>query len=166
MYIKIELIRVERHHVIMILSQLVQAMAWHCQLFQVMACCLTASSIVLASHPCTCVLQRQLSQLHTLKLPEFFHFHGDFHQKWHFAHPKISFAHPELPFLAKSMASSHHPKQCDLSSIKRSLSSYFKVISDGYFWWPSPFCVWECSYFLSNDNNFSLGLVHWGESLQ
>ena len=59
--------------------------------------------IVLASHPCTCVLQRQLSQLHTLKLPKFFHFHGDFHQNWYFAHPKISFAHPELPFLAKSM---------------------------------------------------------------
>ena len=63
----------------------------------------TCVHIVLASHPCTCVLHRQLSQLHTLKLPEFFHFHGDFHQKWHFAHPKISFAHPELPFLAKSM---------------------------------------------------------------
>ena len=59
--------------------------------------------IVLASHPCTCVLQRQLSQLHTLKLPKFSHFHGDFHQNWYFAHPKISFAHPELPFLAKSM---------------------------------------------------------------
>ena len=63
-----------------------------------------AWSIVLASHLCTCVLHRQESQLHTLKLPKFFHFHGDFHQKWHFAHPKISFAHPELPFLAKSMA--------------------------------------------------------------
>ena len=63
----------------------------------------TMDSIVLASHPCTCVLQRQLSQLHTLKLPKFFHFHGDFHQNWYFAHPKISFAHPELPFLAKSM---------------------------------------------------------------
>ena len=60
-------------------------------------------NIVLASHPCTCALHRQGSQLHTLKLPKFFHFHGDFHQKWHFAHPKISFAHPELPFLAKSM---------------------------------------------------------------
>ena len=60
-------------------------------------------AIVLASHPCTCVLQRQLSQLYTLKLPKFFHFHGDFHQNWYFAHPKISFAHPELPFLAKSM---------------------------------------------------------------
>ena len=59
--------------------------------------------IVLASHPCTCVLHRQGSQLHTLKLPKFFHFHGDFHQKWHFAHPKTSFAHPELPFLTKSM---------------------------------------------------------------
>ena len=41
--------------------------------------------------------------LHTLKSPLFFHFHGDFHRKWLFAHPKISFAHPELPFLAKSM---------------------------------------------------------------
>ena len=59
--------------------------------------------IVLASHPCTCVLHRQGSQLHTLKLPKFFNFHGDFHQKWHFAYPKISFAHPALPFLAKSM---------------------------------------------------------------
>ena len=39
----------------------------------------------------------------TLKLPKFFHIHGDFLQKWHFAHPKISFARPELPFLAKSM---------------------------------------------------------------
>ena len=60
-------------------------------------------NIVLASHPCTCVLHRQVTQLHTLKLPKFFHFHGDFHQNWYFAHPKISFAHPELPFLAKSM---------------------------------------------------------------
>ena len=59
--------------------------------------------IVLASHPCTSVLHRQLSQLHTLKLPIFFHFRGDFHQNWHFAHPKISLAHPELPILAKSM---------------------------------------------------------------
>ena len=60
-------------------------------------------NIVLASHLCTCVLHRQLCYLHTLKLPQFFHFHGDFHQKWHFAHPEVSFAHPELPFLAKSM---------------------------------------------------------------
>ena len=65
---------------------------------------MTSVLIVLTSHPCTCVLHRQGSQLHTLKLPKFFHFHGDFHQKWHFAHPKISFAHPELPFLAKSMS--------------------------------------------------------------
>ena len=43
--------------------------------------------IVLANHPCTCVLHRQLSQLHTLKLPQFFHFHGDFHQNWHFCTP-------------------------------------------------------------------------------
>ena len=57
----------------------------------------SAAGIVLASHLCTCVLHRQLSQLHTLKLPKFFDFHRDFHQKWHFAHP-------ELPFLAKSMA--------------------------------------------------------------
>ena len=41
--------------------------------------------------------------MRTLKSPQFFHFHGDFHQKWHFAHPKISFAHPELLFLAKPM---------------------------------------------------------------
>ena len=59
--------------------------------------------IALASHLCTCVLHRQLCYLHTLKLPKFFNFHGDFHQKWHFAHPEFSFAHPELPFLAKSM---------------------------------------------------------------
>ena len=59
--------------------------------------------IALASHLCTCVLHRQLCYLHTLKLPKFFNFHGDFHQKWHFAHPEVSFAHPELPFLAKSM---------------------------------------------------------------
>ena len=59
--------------------------------------------IALASHMCTCVLHRQLCYLHTLKLPKFFNFHGDFHQKWHFAHPEFSFAHPELPFLAKSM---------------------------------------------------------------
>ena len=56
----------------------------------------TLACIVLASHLCTRVL-------HTLKSPKFFHFHGDFHQKCHFAHPKISFAHPELPFLAMSM---------------------------------------------------------------
>ena len=60
-------------------------------------------TIVLASHLCTCVLLRHLCYLHTLKLPQFFHFHGDFHQKWHFAHPEVSLAHPELPFLAKSM---------------------------------------------------------------
>ena len=36
-------------------------------------------------------------------LPQFFHFHENFLQKYLFAHPKISFAHPELPFLAKSM---------------------------------------------------------------
>ena len=60
-------------------------------------------TIALASHLCTCVLHRQLCYLHTLKLPKFFNFHGDFHQKWHFAHPEFSFAHPELPFLAKSM---------------------------------------------------------------
>ena len=60
-------------------------------------------SIALASHLCTCVLHRQLCYLHTLKLPKIFNFHGDFHQKWHFAHPEFSFAHPELPFLAKSM---------------------------------------------------------------
>ena len=59
--------------------------------------------IALASHLCTCVLHRQLCYLHTLKLPKFFNFQGDFHQKWHFAHPEFSFAHPELPFLAKSM---------------------------------------------------------------
>ena len=59
--------------------------------------------IVLASHLCTCVLHRQLCYLHTLKLPQFFHFHWDFHQKWHFAHPEVSFVHPELSFLAKSM---------------------------------------------------------------
>ena len=90
--------------------------------YKIMVVCTTAEkifvmswpSIVLASHPCTCVLHRQLSQLHTLKWPEFFHFHGDFHQKWHFAHPKISFAHPELPFLAKSMWPSHYLNQCRL----------------------------------------------------
>ena len=59
--------------------------------------------IVLASHLCTCVLHRQLCYLHILKLPQFFHFRGDFHQKWHFAHPEVSLAHLELPFLAKSM---------------------------------------------------------------
>ena len=59
--------------------------------------------IVLASHLCTCVLHRQWCNLHTLKLPQFFYFHGDFHQKRHFAHPEVSLAHPELPFLAKSM---------------------------------------------------------------
>ena len=69
--------------------------------------------IVLASHLCTCVLHRQLSQLHTLRLPKFFDFHRDFHQKWHFAHPKISFAHPELPFLAKSMV--NHPLVMSIS---------------------------------------------------
>ena len=58
---------------------------------------ITSTRIDLYSH------QILLSQLHTLRLPEFFHFHGDFHQKWHFAHLKISFAHPELPFLVKSM---------------------------------------------------------------
>ena len=63
--------------------------------------------IALASHLCTCVLHRQLCYLHTLKLPKFFNFHGDFHQKWHFAHPEFSFAHPELPFLAKSMLWRH-----------------------------------------------------------
>ena len=70
-------------------------------------CCLCQTwrfkCIVLASHLCTCVLHRHLCYLHTLKLPQFFHFHGDFHQKWHFAHPEVSLAHPELPFLAKSM---------------------------------------------------------------
>ena len=35
-------------------------------------------NIVLASHPCTCVLHRQLSQMHTLKLPIFFIFMGIF----------------------------------------------------------------------------------------
>ena len=59
---------------------------------------MNATSIALASHLCTCVLRRQLCYLHTLKLPKFFNFHGDFHQKWHFAHPEFSFAHPELPF--------------------------------------------------------------------
>ena len=68
-----------------------------------MICC-----IVLASHLCTRVLHGQLSWLHTLKSPKFFHFRGDFHQKWRFAHPKISFAHPELPFLAKSMICCKH----------------------------------------------------------
>ena len=63
-----------------------------------------STCIVLASHLCTCVLHRQLCYLHTPKLPQFFHFHGNFHQKWHFAHPEVSFAHPDLPFLAKSMS--------------------------------------------------------------
>ena len=66
--------------------------------------------IVLASHLCTCVLHRQLCYLHTLKLPQFFHFHGDFHQKWHFAHPEVSFAQPELLFLAKSMNIGQHKR--------------------------------------------------------
>ena len=35
--------------------------------------------------------------------PWLFHFHRDFHKKWHFAHPKLSFAHHALPFLAKFM---------------------------------------------------------------
>ena len=82
-------------------------------------------SIVLASHPCTCVLQRQLSQLHTLKLPKFFHFHGDFHQNWYFAHPKISFAHPELPFLAKSM----RPRPNDLEDIGQGQRSLYATHS-------------------------------------
>ena len=69
-------------------------------------------SIALASHLCTCVLHRQLCYLHTLKLPKFFNFHGDFHQKWLFAHPEFSFAHPELPFLAKSMNPSEG--SCDI----------------------------------------------------
>ena len=66
------------------------------------------NTIGLASHLCTCVLHRQLCYLHTLKLPQFFHFHGDFDQKWHFAHPEVSFAHPELPFLAKSVYNTHY----------------------------------------------------------
>ena len=69
---------------------------WKCK----MTC---TQPIALASHLCTCVLHRQLCYLHTLKLPKFFNFHRDFHQKWYFAHPEFSFAHPELPFLAKSM---------------------------------------------------------------
>ena len=90
-------------------------------------------NIVLASHPCTCVLHRQGSQLHTIKLPKFVNFHGDFHQKWHFAHPKISFAHSELPFLAKSMMQNkglftiwiYHRLGCGESIFNYHLDIYF-----------------------------------------
>ena len=55
-------------------------------------------------HPC---FAQAIKLIAHPKLPQFFHFHGDFLQKWHFAHPKISFSHPELPFLAKSMGWGH-----------------------------------------------------------
>ena len=89
--------------------------------------------IVLASHPCTCVLHRQLSLLHTLKSPKLFHFHGDFHQKWHFAHPKISFAHPELPFLAKSMIHGMHQHLVDPKHLTHCGLGDFDEILDEYF---------------------------------
>ena len=91
------------------------------------------NNIALASHLCTCVLHRQLCYLHTLKLPKFFNFHGDFHQKWHFAHPEFSFAHPELPFLAKSM----HNKMLNANI----LGAFLAATKQLYEWFSPSVCL-------------------------
>ena len=51
-------------------------------------------------HPC---FARAIELIAHPKITQFFHFHGECHQKSHFSHPKNLFSHPELPFLAKSM---------------------------------------------------------------
>ena len=54
---------------------------------------------------------------HTCQSPYFFHFHGDFHWKWHFVHPKKSCVHPDMPFQIQIKSR--------LNSIKKSNNFFF-----------------------------------------